>query len=113
MTEIFPSSSMLTAAKSKQSKYPWAALEVGQSFAVSKDGIKMTTLMALAARYGKRHGKRYRVVAHEDVYEVGRLPIAITANKQQPLDSHPPSPAHAPTPAPDMLPSFWESTKPK
>lgn len=46
------------ATNASRAKYPWAALEVGQSFFAD---IDPNALRAAAFRYGKRHGKEFKV----------------------------------------------------
>lgn len=73
--DIFKSSEIV--AKTTQSRekwaFPWEALECGQSFAVPKDKIKLTTLRSKASIQGQKLNRKFRVVEHDAVYEVGRL----------------------------------------
>lgn len=69
--KIFPSSPELTA--SGKYNFPWDTIECGQSFAVPKDEIKLLTLRPMATAKGKKLNKKFRVVEHDDCYEVGRL----------------------------------------
>jgi hypothetical protein len=71
--EIFTSSPQLTTPKVIKHKYPWNELECGQSFAIPKDKIKLSTLRPMATAKGKRWNKKFKVIEHADVYEVGRV----------------------------------------
>src|SRR5690242_12430093 len=76
MRQIFDSSdkAMQADARSRK-KYPWEELGVGQSFAATPDEITLDSLRPLASRMGKKLGRRFRVINHEDKsYEVARLP---------------------------------------
>lgn len=61
-------------ASQRQSKYPWAELEVGKSFAVPFDMVREPSLRVLANATGKKLGRKFFVRKHKEsgVYEVGR-----------------------------------------
>jgi|SRR6185312_707076 len=59
--------------KGRNATYPWHDLEIGQSFPVSKESIKKSSLITLAARTSKRLGKEFFVYEHKNVYEVTRV----------------------------------------
>ena len=74
MYEIFDSSEQLKNSGGKKSVYPWHTIPIGKSFTVHKKRITMGALRTLASKTSKRLGKKFRVIEHDNVYEVGRLP---------------------------------------
>ena len=75
-TKIFVSSDKVkndTDRRKARSRFPWGILEVGFSFAVPKTEIQWDSLKSLAYKYGKRNDKTFKVVEHDDVYEVARI----------------------------------------
>lgn len=72
---VFPSSEVLINKKHKGLKHdwPWTKLECGQSFKVMFDEIKEATLRARCSQKGGELGKKFRMVKHDDCYEVGRV----------------------------------------
>ena len=75
MNEIFKSSDKLMKIEQKKSKrdYPWDLLEVGQSFAISKEEITMQIARPMCSIQSKLKNKRFRAVEHETVIEIGRI----------------------------------------
>ena len=76
MTAIFVSSAKVQEKpdlRREKYRFPWGKLEVGFSFAVNKTEIKRDSLKSLAYKWGKRNDRLFRVVEHEDVYEVARI----------------------------------------
>lgn len=73
--QIFKSSEKLTQIPSKRDKrdWPWNKLECGQSFSIPLVEIKPETLRPLVSLKGKELGKKFKMVMHEEVYEVGRV----------------------------------------
>ena len=69
---IYPSSQQLTAKRSKYD-FPWNTIDCGQSFMVDKSLIKGVTLRPLCSIKGKELGKKFKMVEHNDCYEVGRV----------------------------------------
>ncbi len=58
-----------------RSKYFWAEVPIGKSFAVPRENIKFGVLRSLASKSGKKLGKKFRVIDHgEGPYEVACLP---------------------------------------
>ncbi len=53
--------------------FPWNTIDCGQSFAVQLNEMKFITLRAMASVKGKKLHKRFKVVQHEEVYEVARI----------------------------------------
>jgi hypothetical protein len=53
--------------------FPWNTIECGQSFAVPLAEMKFITLRSMASVKGKKLHKIFKVVAHNDVYEVARI----------------------------------------
>lgn len=70
--EIFPSSPQLATKKSKHN-FPFKSLECGQSFSVPKDYIKIETLRPMCSLKGREMGKKFKIVVHEKIFEVGRV----------------------------------------
>lgn len=73
--QIFKSSEKLTQIQPKREKrdWPWNKLECGQSFSVELSEIKPETLRPLCSLKGKELGRKFKMIMHEDVYEVGRV----------------------------------------
>ena len=70
MTEIFESSSKLSQVK--KDWMAWKTIEIGQSFAVPLDQGKLANLRSKCWAMGKKLNKKFRVVQHENCYEIGR-----------------------------------------
>jgi len=90
MTDIFPSSAAFKAAKGKSGGgkgrkwvYPWLELAVGDSFPISPDKMKFETAQSLAYKTGKRYNRKFAVLNHGDVYEVGRLADPVPVVKEE------------------------------
>jgi hypothetical protein len=66
--KIFPSSDKASQPSTNQIgkvKYPWTALQVGQSFQVGPEaGTRLSTLQSSCSKMGKKLGKRFRAVDH-------------------------------------------------
>ena len=84
LMDIFPMSDKMKAKiaegpkpRGKGEKYPWSKLAVGQSFPVAMNDLKYSSLVSMAHKNGKRHGKVYKVVIHEDMksYEVALVEV--------------------------------------
>lgn len=75
MYEIIESSEKLTKFEPRKPKrnYPWEKLKCGQSFAIPKSEIKLETIRPIASKKGKQLGKKFKVVEHDNLYEVGRV----------------------------------------
>lgn len=77
MTNFFDSSPALKNFKRKvpEMKHPWNEVELGKSFVVLHSSGKLETLRASASKWGKKLGKRFRVIDHGvgTGYEVGRV----------------------------------------
>lgn len=75
MVDTFDSSTAMLKLSEKNptvAKYPWATINVGSSFAADKSDVKRESLVVLAYKNGKKHGKRFRVLDHPGPsYEVG------------------------------------------
>lgn len=73
--QIFKSSEKLTQIPPKREKrnWPWNKLECGQSFSIPLVEIKPETLRPLCSLKGRELNKRFKMVVHNDVYEVGRV----------------------------------------
>jgi hypothetical protein len=57
----------------RPAKYPFATLEINDSFVISKSDVKSGTIRSAASMYGKRIGKTFSVVSHETTYEIIRI----------------------------------------
>ena len=84
MTEIMDMSPAMKLAvengpkqRGKERKYPWHELELGKCFTVSDNSIKLTSLITLAYRTGKRLGRVFKVLHHEEMglYEVAFVKV--------------------------------------
>jgi hypothetical protein len=86
MREFFPNSPKTTATKSKFN-FPWQTVPFGKSFIVHHHEIKFSTLRSQASYYGKRLGKKFKVVDHgESVgYEVACIGTRDKAKKEEPV----------------------------
>lgn len=82
MVEFFPSSdrAVLKAERPVKrgglnAKYPWRTVPVGKSFAVARGEIKVTSLVSLAYKTGKRLGMKFIVIVHgvDEPFEVARI----------------------------------------
>jgi len=75
MYQIFKSSERLIKPEPKRPKhdFPWNTVECGESFAVPRDQIKLETLRPLCSAKGKELNKKFRMIVHENCYEVGRI----------------------------------------
>lgn len=77
MTEfpILPSSPQLVSNCQIRDKhnFPWDKLECGQSFKVPKEYIKAETLRPMCSLKGKQMNKKFKMIVHDDCYEVGRV----------------------------------------
>lgn len=75
MTDFFDSSPALRnyKRKSPEIKHPWPQLEVGKSFVIQKSNGKLETLRASASKWGKKLGRKFIVLPHDDVFEIGRV----------------------------------------
>ncbi len=82
--DIYPMSDKMKAeleagpkTRGKEKKYPWLKLNVGESFPVEMTALKYNSLVAMAHKAGKRHGRVYKVTIHEEngKYEVGLVRI--------------------------------------
>lgn len=71
MNQIFQSSDKLK--QMRQIDRRWETIEIGQSFIIPLNEIKLATLRAKAVNKGNRLNKRFRVIRHENCYEVGRI----------------------------------------
>ena len=75
--EIFESSPKIKEVPKKfgkEGKYPWKELKIGQSFAINdKASITLISLRSLAYKTGERIKVKFRVIEHENCYEVGRV----------------------------------------
>lgn len=73
--QIFKSSEKLTDTKPTRAKrnWPWNTLECGQSFIVPLEEIKQITLRPLCSAKGRELNKKFKMVVHEECYEVGRV----------------------------------------
>lgn len=73
--QIFQSSEKLTKIPPKREKrdWPWNKLECGQSFSIPLTEIKPETLRPLCSLKGKALGRKFKMVVHDEVYEVGRV----------------------------------------
>lgn len=72
---IFPSSAKVTETRriSPQHDWPWNTIDCGQSFAVRLDEIKKQTLRPLCSLKGQELKKKFKMVVHDDCYEVARV----------------------------------------
>ena len=75
---IFQSSAKLTEIKPKPPRRFLAdcdALEIGQSFSVGINEVKLRTLRSMISLLGKKLEMKLRVVEHKehDCYEIGRI----------------------------------------
>lgn len=52
-------------------KYPWDKLQLTESFTVNKSEVQLNSLLVLASTTGIKQGKRFRVISHDNHYEVG------------------------------------------
>lgn len=73
--------------RGRERKYPWYEIELGKSFAVPDNSIKLTSLTTLAYRTGRRIGKVFKVLHHKELklYEVGYIadvPVPIPVSEQ-------------------------------
>lgn len=75
MTERYPISSSSTKLLQADRKrnYPFNSLQVGQSFPIKKDEIKLELLRSIVSKAGKKLEMKLRVISHDDCYEVGRI----------------------------------------
>lgn len=71
--QIYNSSPMMKKHKGLKYDWPWRDLECGQSFDVPKTELKFTTLRAMASQKGSELQRKFRVLEHNDHYEIGRI----------------------------------------
>lgn len=67
----------------REAKYPWKEIQVGQSFSIGHDEIKLESLRPFVSRMAKKFGKKFRVIDHgaEAGYEVSCQPF-VEAGKE-------------------------------
>lgn len=68
-----PSPQALAAAdnlSNRKTKYPWASVPQGKSFAIPKSAMKWTTLKPYAIKMGKKYNRSFVVIEHEEYWEV-------------------------------------------
>lgn len=55
--------------------FPWDAVPVGKSFALPKSSVESdANLRVYSHQYGKRNGKKFRVIKHPgEYYEIARV----------------------------------------
>jgi len=53
--------------------YNFESLDTGESLRFDKDSVKVSRLRTAASHYGKRNGKRFSVLTHDNFYEVARV----------------------------------------
>lgn len=53
--------------------FPWNAISCGQSFAVPLNEMKAQTLRPMCSAYGKKLHKKFKMIVHDDCYEVARI----------------------------------------
>jgi hypothetical protein len=85
MREIHASSPQAMLKKERKTfepKYPWRVLTVGQSFSVQFDEMKEKTLINYAYRMGKKLKKRFRVLKHDNCYEVACIEDVVNEQQQ-------------------------------
>lgn len=72
---IFESSSKINEDRRTNVKrnFPWNIINCGQSFAVPLNEIKIQTLRSQCSVMGKKLHKKFKVVIHNDCYEVARI----------------------------------------
>lgn len=72
---IFQSSSKANEDRRTNVKrdFPWNKLECGQSFAVPKSEMKAQTLRPMCSAYGKKLHRKFKMIIHDDTYEVARI----------------------------------------
>lgn len=72
---VYPASSKILNNRIKKFEPDCNALEIGQSFSVGMDEMKFATIRAQVSVIGKKLGKKFRVVLHEEhkIYEVARI----------------------------------------
>lgn len=60
-------------------KYPWRSLPEGKSFIIDTNIVivKLQTMQSAASRWSKKLNRRFRVVMHNNVIEVARLPDSV------------------------------------
>lgn len=78
--DTFPSSTaVITKIQAKSikgigfhTKYPWKTIQIGHSFIVDPNVMKLSTLIPYANRVGRKLGKKFEVFDHGDNLEVAR-----------------------------------------
>lgn len=70
--QIYPSTPLMSKSRSKHN-FPWNELECGQSFRVPVSYMKKESLRAMCSMKGGELRKKFRLVAHDDHYEIGRI----------------------------------------
>jgi hypothetical protein len=75
MTERYPisSSSPKLFQVGRKYDYPFNSLQIGQSFPIKKDEVKLETLRSIVSKAGKKLEMKFRVISHDECYEVGRI----------------------------------------
>ena len=71
MTEIFDSSEKLLNVR--QDDKIWETLEIKKSFTVPLEQAKLANLRTKCWSMGKKLNKKFRVVQHDNCYEIGRI----------------------------------------
>lgn len=69
----FPSSFQMTAKKASKYEFDWQNLQIGESWQIPMHVIGFSNLQSRASKAGKQLGCVFKVIKHENVYEVGRV----------------------------------------
>lgn len=72
---IFESSANVSQDRRTNVKrnFPWNVINCGQSFAVPLDEMKAATLRSQCSVMGKKLHKKFKMIIHENAYEVARI----------------------------------------
>lgn len=73
--QTFKSSAKAAQSRRSPNKrdWPWDTIECGHSFRVELHEIKPQTLRPICSIKGRELGKKFRMIQHENCYEVARV----------------------------------------
>jgi hypothetical protein len=76
MSDVFKSTEKVKLSSKYTGRpaiYNFKELKIGESLRLDKNSVKASRLRSAASHYGKRHGKQFSVVTHDEFYEVARV----------------------------------------
>lgn len=79
----FPSSFQMTAKKVGKYEFDWQNLKIGESWQIPVQVIGFANLQSRASKAGKKLDCVFKVIKHENVYEVGRVSNVRKKNKNK------------------------------